>query len=35
VYEEVKYDEPAVIMGRLEELEREIQGELRELRKSI
>jgi type I restriction enzyme M protein len=32
VYEEVKYDEPAVIMGRLEEIEKEILGELKELK---
>jgi len=35
VYEEVKYDEPGVIMGRLEDIEKEIQSELKELKKII
>lgn len=35
VYEEIKYDEPSVIIARLEGLEKEIQTGLKELRKAL
>ena len=35
VYEEVKYDPPKVILGRIEGIETEIVGELSELKKMV